>query len=473
MSNEPDLNDDGADPAAPAVSPALRGRLQKCYEHGMKLMQQEKYDFDYANTMFTECVARDPGNLIYVEAFLDNLQRKFKNNKKGGRLRGFGGKGNLKKAVAKKDWMGVIAAGLDLLKGNPWNVTALRGVAEACAALRLNEVELRFLKNALDANPKDPEVNRHCARSLGRMGQYDMAIACWHRVEESKRGDREAAQSISDLTLENNRASAGFGDAVELPSSPSSQKDNPASDAETGSESRKKIELTPRQKLERAILDDPTIAENYVELAKLLAAENRYGEAETVLKRGLSASGGDVKVREAFEDVQIGRARRQMAIAKQRAAADPSDEQQQLAQSLEEELAQRELEIFHARCERYPDNHRLQYEFGIRLKRVGKWDQAIEALSAATGDERITAAAQLEMGMCLQQKKDYQGAMQAYRQAVDGAAGQPVEVKKKALYLAGRLALGLKDQENGRKYLQEVHEIDPDYRDTSTLLQNL
>ena len=469
--NDPNLNElDG--PTVPPVSTSLRGRLQKCYEHGTKLMQQDKYDYDYANTLFTECVARDPGNLIYVEEFLKNLQRKFKNNKKGSKLLGFGGgKGNLKKLAAKNDWMGVIAAGLDLLKGNPWDVPTLRTVAKACEALQLNEVELRFLKNALDAKPKDSEVNRHCARSLGRMGQYDMAIACWHRVEESSRSDREAAQMISALTLEKNRAGAGFGEAVKLPSSPISHKEKPTA-PETAGESLKKIELTPRQKLDRAILDDPTIVENYIKLAQLLAAENRHGEAETVAKRGLSASGGDVKVLEVLEDLQINRARAQLAIAKRRAASDPSDDHQDLAHALEADLLQRELEIYHARYERYPEDNRLRYELGVRLKRVGKLDEAIETLSAAAADERISAAAGLEMGMCLQQKKDYQGAMQAYRQAIANAAEQPIEVKKKALYLAGRLALGLKDTENGRKYLGKVHEIDPNYRDTSALLQN-
>ena len=65
------------------ISPALRQRLQKCFDRGSSLVSQEDYDFDYADTMFGECAIQDPGNLIYVDAFLSNLQRKYKNNKKG------------------------------------------------------------------------------------------------------------------------------------------------------------------------------------------------------------------------------------------------------------------------------------------------------------------------------------------------------------------------------------------------------
>src|SRR5262245_52282246 len=64
------------------VNPALRRRLQQCYEHGTKLASQETYDFDYAHTLFAECVVKDPGNVTYIEAMLANLQRKYDNNKR-------------------------------------------------------------------------------------------------------------------------------------------------------------------------------------------------------------------------------------------------------------------------------------------------------------------------------------------------------------------------------------------------------
>src|SRR5207253_3053999 len=90
------------------VSPAMRRRVQQCFTHGSKLAAQEKYDHDYAHTLFAECVANDPNNLIYVEAFLDNLQRKYNNNKKGVRSLGFGGGGGLKKLLAKQDFAAVL-----------------------------------------------------------------------------------------------------------------------------------------------------------------------------------------------------------------------------------------------------------------------------------------------------------------------------------------------------------------------------
>ena len=86
------------------VPPALRRRLQQCYEHGTRLLRQDTYDHDYAHSILVECIINDPGNLVYVEAVLQNLQKKYHNNKRGAWLGRFGGRGPLKKAIAKADW---------------------------------------------------------------------------------------------------------------------------------------------------------------------------------------------------------------------------------------------------------------------------------------------------------------------------------------------------------------------------------
>ena len=475
MSSDPPSSIEDA-PLLPPVPPAVRKRLQKCYDHGTKLMEQEKYDFEYANTMFTECVGNDPGNLIYVESFLENLQRKYKNNKKGSRLGGLGRKANLRKFAGKKDWLGLIQTGLDQLKHNPWDVAALRAIAEACETLGLNEVELRFLKNALDAKPKDPDVNRHCAKSLARMGQFDMAIACWHRVEENKRGDKEASRMISVLNIERNRARAGFGDNLNFASSPRPQKTRgitvPEADSDNA-QSQSKIQLTPRQSLEKAITDDPTIVENYLELAQLLCQEDRFAEANQLLQRGLAASGGDIKLRETFEEVEIMRSRSQLDVAEKLALSEQTEEAKSLAVNMKAEILQREIEIFETRQQRYPEETRYSYELGIRLKRIGKYEQAIETLLRATDDRDRKAAVQLELGECHQHRKDYQAAMQAYRLAMETESKSQNSVKKLAFYRAAVLATGLKDVENAKKYLKLLAQIDFGYKDVKARLDKL
>ena len=70
-----------------------------------------------------------------------------------------------------------------------------------------------------DANPKDAETSRHCAESLARMGQFDQAIACWHRVEQLQGESAETKKMISHLADERMRYAHGKPPVVETSSS--------------------------------------------------------------------------------------------------------------------------------------------------------------------------------------------------------------------------------------------------------------
>ncbi len=199
--------------------------------------------------MFAECVAKDAGCLPYVEAMMKNLRAKIPAATKTrcklarDRCRMLG------KAMHRKDWHAVIRQGVDLLGDDPWDITLLRNMAEACAALHLNEVELVYLKQALDAAPDNTEVNRHCAQSLGRMGQFDQAIACWQRVEKLVAKDAEATRMIAFLASEKLKYPGGRPPGrlkISPPLSPESLRNIPH-----------QIDLSPGQTLHTAIVEKP------------------------------------------------------------------------------------------------------------------------------------------------------------------------------------------------------------------------
>lgn len=470
-------------PPEQVVSPAVRHQLQKCYEHGQKLLAPEKRDHDYAHTMFTECVVKDPGNLVYVEAFLSNLQEKYKNNKRGGGFLGLGGgsRGEFKKAVAKKQWSDVLRLGPDLLKANPWDVPALRAMAQACEAYHFNEVELRYLKNALDANPKDVEVNRHCAKSLARMGQFDQAIACWHRIEELRKNDTEAPKMISELTLERNRAQAGFGGPPAAARRAGAAAESVAAaprdtSAEVPAPAKKReIQLTPIQRFEKAISDDPTIVENYLELIDLYVAEQRYADAERVLQRAQAASGGDPDVLARGEDLSIERTRHQLAIAEKRAAAEPGADARQLVEQVRGNLARLELQVFDARSQRFPQDLTLKHRVGECLKKLGNYREAALRFQESRQAPELYVAATLELGECLQHLKQYVKALHCYQRAAEKSAAHPaaVEFHQLALYRGGVLAAGLKEWTTAAQMLGQLADQAPHYKDVQTRLDKV
>jgi tetratricopeptide (TPR) repeat protein len=460
-------------PQEQIIPPALRRRLQECYEHGTKLMAQDKYDFDYAHSILVECVSRDSGNLVYLDTFFQNLHRKYDNNKRGSMLN-FGGKGPFKKAVAKQDWKHVVKLGPQLLKSNPWDVPTLRALADACAAFGFHETELRYLKNALAAKPNDPDVNRHCAKSLERIGQFDQAIACWHRIDEAKRGDDEAQEMMSKLQI----AKTMGHNREDKTAAAKGRERKPPSDADeeaaTETKERREIKLSPRQQLEQAISNNPTDPDSYIELAELHIAENRLGEAAHLLAKAVSACGGDLKVRERLEDLEVFQRQTQLAVAEQRAASNEDEEARQLAEQLRADLNRYELEVFGGRAERYPNDREVKFQLGLRLKRADNLRQAIACFQESMTLPERYAGSLLELGECLQRGKQYEKALECYTRSVDESAkAELLDLQKLAHYRSGLLAAGLRNYEMAEAQLAKLIELDSAYKDAADRLDKI
>lgn len=460
------------------ISPVLRRRLQQCYEHGVKLMQQEKPDRDYTHSILVECVLHDPGNLQYVEAMLTNLQQKYRNNKRGALIKGFGRHRNIKKAAAKKDWTHVLQLGPALLRVNPWDVVVLRAMAEACAELGYQDVELRYLKNALDASPKSAAINRHCATSLGRIGQFDQAISCWTRVDEILRGDDEAQKMISELQIEKtrNRGRASHETprhhAAKAPAPPAMEA-APVADKDPV---RREVRLTPRQQLEQEVMNRPTDAEAYFALVQLHLDEVRFGDAMHVLNKALTASGNNIRVQERIEDVEILRKKHQLASAEQQASRQKPEEQENqdspVAQ-LRAEVQRLEWEVFQRRSERYPQDREIKFQLGLRLKHMDKPREAIPCFEASMGLVPRRAQSLLEIGECWQRLKQYGKSLDFYRRAAEKSPADQLDCKKLALYRAGVLAVALHNLEAAESFFRQLLDLEPGYKDAATRLDKI
>jgi tetratricopeptide (TPR) repeat protein len=499
QNSEPELQLEEVSLQLPELKPGMQRRLKSCFDHGKRLTSRDRPDYDYANTMFSECVIKDPANYQYLLAFFDNLCRKYNNNKKGARIKVYGSsKGAFKKALAKKDWPEVLRIGPELLKVNPWDTPTLRAMAQACEKYhpKLNEAELKYLKMALDGSPRDIETNKHCARSLARMGQYDQAIACWRRVDEMKKNDPEAQKAMAKLMMDKTRPQVGI-DEDDLSEEEKAKRRRERAEAaaaaaekareekerklaekkaqeEQKDERRKSIQLTPRQQLEQAIRDNPVDMDNYLELADLHAKEGRPQEVKNVLQRAITAAANDVALQSTIVAYEVRDVRRKAMAAEKRARQEKTAEAVGLAKKLAVELNQRELDLYTDRSARFPDEAELKYEVAVRLKRVGRYEEAIQYFTGVENHERLKARALLRKGESQLQLKLFQQALETFKTAVDQAkAAQDVEYRKQAMWRAARLSEGLKQIVAAEKYYQMLYEFDPNFEDVRARLDKI
>jgi len=469
----------------PEMTPGLRRRLQMCFDHGAKLMKELKYDYSYVHTLLSQSVAGDPNNQKYLDALLENLHRQHKGKSKAGSAFNWGSANNVRAELDKKQWVTAIKLGLDNLVEQPWDVPTLRAMAEACAALDVNDAELRFLRLALEAAPRNADVAKHCAQALTRIGIYDQAIACWHRVEEIKNIDEEAAKAIADITMLKNRIASGLGTpdphgGVATPRAAALAKLAPQKKVAPEKAKMREIKLTPRQELERAITEYSGDIENYFQLADLMLGESRPGEAVAVLQKAVEESHRRPDVIDRLEQAQLEHLKIRSSIADKKAQLDATPEAQDAATKLADEVAKLEAENRQNKLARYPGRKDIKLEIGHQLKKGGQYAEAIPLLNDAATDPDLAAAALLDLGDCQLQLKQTDKAINNYKRALQSASDadpaknpKAPEQKKLALYRIAMANLARKDLERAEKYLKEVVKLDPNFRDAKARLDKV
>jgi len=445
------------------LSPAKAKRLQKVFQHASKQMSQDS--FDYATTLLMQCVLGDPGNLGYVQSYIGNLQKKYNNNRKGAnfvlQLKERGSKNAVKKALGGERWMEVIRNGLKVLTVNPWDVPTLMAMATASEKMEDDEVELFYLKSALQAKPNDPDVNLQCAQALRVRRQYDQAIACLHRAEKARPDDEEVQKLISQCAVEKtiDRGGLGKGD-------PSKAK---AAEEDDGSSQN----LSREQQIEQAIAQNPKEMSHYFELAQIHIDDERFEKAEKVLAKAYEASGNDPDIRERWEDVQLRSLRLQVVKAEEEAQSSGNEEDKAEVAKAKKALILKEVEVYRNRVERYPNNLEFKFKLAQRYQLAGKYDEAIKQFQTARTDPRRKGLCLLALGQCFQQIKQERLAMQHYEQAIEELPDRDAENKKLALYLAGKMALHLGGLESAERHLNTLAALDFSYRDVRELLDKI
>jgi len=206
----------------------------------------------------------------------------------------------------------------------------------------------------------------------------------------------------------------------------------------------------------------------------LIAAE-RLVEAEEVLTKLQSAGGGDLRLLEQREKLQLAKGAQRLAIARRWKDFDEHPKAQTLVAQLEAEQQRLEVEIWNLRTERMPKDWSVRLELARRLKQVGNFSGAIQRLEEVQRLKVNHPGAFIELGECWQHLRQFEKALKLYEKAI--AKAQPLslndEMLKLARYRAGVLAAALGQREFARQNLREIVAVDPAYKDAQQRLDKL
>jgi tetratricopeptide (TPR) repeat protein len=432
------------------IKPDLRRRLQQRYEEAQRLMGHESPDFGQIHQLLAECLHIDVGNTLYLDALMANLQRREAARRRKswvnrvldgllGRGRAKAPRGTDLEPMRATTEQSILRSAADRLWQSPTDAELLKALAQAAGEANLDQAELRYWQLAAARAPQVAEIARGLAETLSRLGRFDDAAAEWARLLSVAPGDAAATAALAVLQP-------------------------PASQAPS--------ELAA---LRQAWKNQPGNSEAGLKLADALIAAEQFAEAENVLADVQSAAGGDLKVLEEREKLQMAKSSQRLAIARRWRAHDPHLKAQAMLTQLEGEHQRLEIEMWNSRTERMPNDWSVRLELARRLKQVGNFSGAIQRLEEAQKLKVDHPGAFIELGECFQHLRQFDKALELYEQAVSKAQllSSNDEILKLARYRTGVLATALGQRTFARQHFEALVAADPNFKDARQRLDKL
>ena len=448
-------------PTDSTIAPEKREQLRQLFVRGNE--QMSKGGYEYAdNIYFTPCVLQDPGNPIYAQTFLANLRKKFGDKKKKTMSIIAAGK---RMMIDAQNPGCLFQASIEAIRSNPWDIESLISAGKACDALGHLKSALVYHQSAVDADPHHVGANTAYCATLREAADYDGAIACVHRIMKQRPEDRDVRQLLHDITAEKTIHKGKYATGTPRDVLESSGIAVPKNEDVMGRV------LTAEEQIERRIAKDPKNTALYIELAQCYYRQSDSAKAEDCYARAAKVSDNDPKMVEMLLEAQKKRLHTEALRLKDEYERHPQEELKSVFLESRSQYDAKCMELAQHRVKHNPDQSGCRYDYGILLQKNEQVKEAIAEFQIAKEDPLRAGDCLLELGRCFQMIRQYKLAMTHYHEAIQ--ALEPGENKKKALYLAMKLAFTLEDYVQAEEYGHQLAAIDFSYRDLSDVLAQI
>jgi len=441
------------------ISPGKRERLQQLFTRGNE--QMTKANYEYAdNIYFTECVLQDPGNPIYARTFLANLKKKFGEKKKTTRSLIATGK---TMTVDSKKPENLFKVGITTLKSNPWDIETLLSTGGACESLGYLESAIVYCQSAVDADPQHIGANTACCALLREVADYDGALACVQRILIQRPNDPDIQRMMNEVAAEKTIHQGKYATGSSREAVESIGVTIPENEDVMGRS------LTVEEQIERRIAKNPQDTANYVELAQWHIKQLDYAKAEESYTRAAEVSNNAPNMVERLLEIQKKRIHMKSLRLKKEYEKNPQETLKSIFLAARDQYDEKSMELAQHRIKHHPNHAGYRYDYGMLLQKNCQAKEAIVEFQIAKSEESRRGDCLLALGQCFQMIKQYKLAMTHYQEAV--SVLESGENKKKALYLAMKLALTLEDYGLAESYGHQLAAIDFSYRDLGEMLK--
>jgi tetratricopeptide (TPR) repeat protein len=458
-----------------ADSASSQSRAKVLYKTGVDAANKSNYD--YGIQMVQEACKLEPENLPYRKTLREIERRKFGNDPaKVGRLvvtKNGPIRTRAAMAKAKSQWIHVLEICEDAFVNNPWDAAAAEHAADAAEQLGYKEMA-EWLLEAVSSHCNDPSFWRHLAHTHELNQHWHKAIHAWERVYKLNPNDQEAKRQINALSASATIARSGLNEAISKAPEGTSGPDAWAAEADE----LKQSALSPEDRLQKEIEEQPTRVGPYLELADHYKMQNRLDEAEKILRLGLTKNTDDGVLLTAHAEIQISRLQKARDHFLRKAETDPADTSARAkAEQAQAKLTEYEVLELRRRIAARPDDVSLCHKLGVCLARAGQHKEAIaEFQKAARSDPNLKAEALLHAGKSFEATGVMKLAERTYSEALKALEvndPENLEMLNELHYSLGKVAEAMGDLKSAEDHYNEVAANDYGFRDVAERLRNL
>ena len=429
-----------------------------------------KANFDYAIQMYQAACKEDPAKLLYRQALRGVARKKFGNDpNKVGRLVGLSLKPirmKARSAKSKGNNEAALAICEEAFALSPWDVNTAWEASEAALAINAKDVA-EWLIDSVFPQANDSDFFKFAAQIYEQCAAWPKAIVCWERVKKINPNDEEASRQINALSASATIQRSGLNESL-------NKQDIAAKALPKEAEDLRVPSMTPEQRWEKDIAENPTHVGPYLHYADYLKEKNQLDAAEKVLARGLKANPDDGTLLYTYADVQISRLHAAEASWSKKCAAAPNDlASKSKLEQIRKMLSDYEIKEYRRRAAISPGDGKIQYELGLRLVKAKLFKDAIGAFQLARNHAALKVEAHLQLGICFEEERSLKLAERNFADALKALSPDDTALFNEIHYRLGRVNEELGNTSAAEEHYNEVAANDYGYKDVANRLRGL
>jgi tetratricopeptide (TPR) repeat protein len=312
--------------------------------------------------------------------------------------------------------------------------------------------------------------------SYKAIGQYDKAIVACQLASKLKPQDADLADEFKDLTAELTMARGRYDQEGDFRQSIKDREEQEQRQSQKAVVKTEDFKQSAVEAARKEYAEDPNLPKNIYNLAQVLSElqdDKADREAIELLENAYKTK-NDFSFMQKAGQLRMKQLRRRIRKAKAAVEAKPGDgEAKSRLSKLNAKLNSVELEHFRLCVENYPTDLQGKYEYGARLVRNKKYDEAIPLFQEAQKDPRHKISAMDKIGLCFFLKGWYADAIDIFMQAIETYEIKDDGVAKELRYNLARSYEQKGDTDKSLEIYRKIAQLDFAYRDVRQRVDKL